>query len=296
MGHPKPFNLKMLGIGNEQWGPQYVERYKAFEQVLLAKHPEVQIVSGAGPFPDGEEFDYLWKELRQLKPALVDEHYYRPPSWFLENASRYDGYPRTGPKVFAGEYAAHAGQQSDGPNRSTWEAALSEAAFITGLERNADIVRLASYAPLLAHLDAWQWAPNLIWFDNLRAYGTPSYYVQQVFSRNKGTHVVPVLARGEPVTGQQGLYASAVVDELAGEVVVKVVNTAGFGRNVRVELGRAATRAGRAIVMASDPAAVNSLAEPRRVAPREEVLPVAGAALTRELPAHSLTVLRVPVR
>ena len=295
MGHPAPFNLKYVGIGNEQWGPDYVARYAEFQRVLRAKHPEIGLVAAAGPGADGERFDYLWKELRRLETDLVDEHYYRPPSWFLENAARYDSYPRTGPKVFAGEYAAHAGQQSEGPGRNIWEAALAEAAFMTGLERNADLVRMASYAPLLAHVEAWQWAPNLIWFDNLRSFGTPNYYVQQVFGTNRGTRVLPVTANGAPPAGEAGLYASAAVDEGAKEIVVKVVNTAGFERTVRIDLGSGAgTRRGTALVMRAEPGAQNTFTEPTRVAPVQQPLTVEGSAVDRVLPGHSLTVLRIP--
>ena len=297
LGHPAPFNLKFVGIGNEQWGPEYVKRYAEFQKVLRGKHPEIKLVSAAGPFPDGEEFDYLWKELRKLEADIVDEHYYRPPTWFLQNAKRYDAYPRTGPKVFAGEFAAHVGEQSDGPGRNVWEAGLAEAALMTGLERNADVVRLASYAPLLAHVDAWQWAPNLIWFDNLRSYGTPSYYVQQVFGMNRGTRVVPVVADGTPLTGERGLYASASLDAPSNEVIVKLVNTTGAERSVRIDLGAAGgARQGRAIVMSSDLRAQNTFAEPRRVAPIEQPLSVLGGAFDRTLPSNSLTVLRLPAK
>jgi alpha-N-arabinofuranosidase len=295
MGHPAPFALKYVGIGNEQWGPDYVARYAEFQKVLRAKHPEIELVAAAGPGADGERFDYLWKELRRLETDLVDEHYYRPPSWFLENAARYDSYPRTGPKVFAGEYAAHAGQQSEGPGRNIWEAALAEAAFMTGLERNADLVRMASYAPLLAHVEAWQWAPNLIWFDNLRSFGTPNYYVQQVFGTNRGTRVLPVTANGAPPAGEAGLYASAAVDDGAKEIVVKVVNTVGFERTVRIDLGSGAgTRRGTAFVMRAEPGAQNTFTEPTRVAPVQQPLTVEGSAVDRVLPGHSLTVLRIP--
>src|SRR5690606_14733488 len=108
MGHPAPFNMKYLGIGNEQWGEQYIERYKIFEKVLKEKHPEITLVSTTGPFPEGEEFEYLDKTLRALDAELIDEHYYRPPAWFKENATRYDSYDRNGPKIFAGEYAAQS--------------------------------------------------------------------------------------------------------------------------------------------------------------------------------------------
>ena len=107
MGHPSPFNLKYIGVGNEQWEEQYIERYKIFEKVLKSQHPEIKIVSGSGPFSSGKYFDYAWSELKKLSPDLIDEHYYMPPEWFFKNAGRYDNYKREGIKIFAGEYAAH---------------------------------------------------------------------------------------------------------------------------------------------------------------------------------------------
>ena len=163
----------------------------------MQKHPAIKIVSGSGPSASGAYFDYAWTELKKLNPALIDEHYYMPPEWFQSNASRYDNYDRKGIKVFAGEYAAH-GKDGEAPeSRNTWISALSEAAFMTGLERNAEVVHMASYAPLLAHVDAWQWRPDLIWFDNLQTFGTPNYYVQKMFSTHRGTHVIPVLQSGK---------------------------------------------------------------------------------------------------
>ena len=141
----------------------------------------------------------------------MDEHFYRPPAWFLDNTHRYDNYDRNGPKVFAGEYAAQSVETVSADNRNNWECALAEAAMMTGFERNADVVRMASYAPLFAHVDAWQWTPNLIWFDNLRSFGTPNYYVQQLFSRNRGDVVLPVELTGAPLAanGQPRFYATA---------------------------------------------------------------------------------------
>ena len=187
MGHPEPFHLTMIGVGNEQWGPTYVERYKPFAAALKAKHPEIQLVVSAGPSPAGHEFDSLWATWRSTHADIVDEHYYMNPKWFLSNTTRYDNYDRSGPKVFAGEYAAQTGGQAQPDNRNTWGGAIAEAAFMTGLERNADVVRMASYAPLLANVNAWQWTPDLIWFDNLRSYDTPNYQVQKLFASNVGT-------------------------------------------------------------------------------------------------------------
>ena len=192
MGHPEPFNMKMLGVGNEQWGPQYIERYASFAKVLKARHPEIMLVSAAGPSPADDRFHFLWPKLRELKADIVDEHCYANPIWFLANTHRYDNYDRHGPKVFMGEYAAQSVAIVSPKNRNNLECALAEAAYMTGLERNADVVHMASYAPLFAHVDAWQWTPNLIWCDNLRVYGTPNYYVQQLFSRNRGDVVLAV--------------------------------------------------------------------------------------------------------
>ncbi|HXG68053.1 MAG TPA: alpha-L-arabinofuranosidase C-terminal domain-containing protein [Blastocatellia bacterium] len=298
MGHPAPFNLKMIGVGNEQWGPQYIERYREFARVLKEKHPEIKLISSAGPGPDGERFDYLWARLRELKADIVDEHYYMAPKWFLDNAGRYDNYPRTGPKVFAGEYAAQSVGVARPDNRNTWECALAEAAFVTGLERNADVVVMSSYAPLFGHVEAWQWTPNLIWFDNLRSYGTPNYYVQKLFSVNRGTTILPALLDGAAKNGQGNLYASASLDEHAGEVILKVVNVAPSPREVRINLAgaRQIKKSGKAFVLASaDLKAENSLAEPTKVAPVEQPFTVASNEFAYTLAPNSLTVLRVGI-
>jgi alpha-L-arabinofuranosidase len=196
LGHPQPFKLKLLGVGNEQWGPQYLERYALFQKALKGKHPEVQLVSAAGPSPADDRFDFLWPKMRELKADIVDEHCYANPTWFFTSVNRFDGYDRNGPKVFFGEYAAQSDKIVSVDNKNNWECALSEAAFMTGLERNADVVRMASYAPLFGHVDGWQWTPNLIWADNLRSYGTPNYHVQALFAQNRGDVVLPVKLEG----------------------------------------------------------------------------------------------------
>ena len=295
MGHPAPFNLKFIGVGNEQWGPQYVERYAVFHQTLKAKHPEIKLIASAGPSPNGERFDFLWGKMRELGADIVDEHYYMPPAWFLSNANRYDNYPRTGPKVFAGEFAAHENvPQARQERPSTLNAALAEAAFMTGLERNADVVQLASYAPLLAHVDAWQWSPNLIWFDNLRSVGTPSYYVQQLFGQHKGTTVLPVTITGLPTSGLEGVFASAARDAKSGDVIVKLVNPGPQARDVKLALnGVTPAAGGRRIVLTGDPSAENSLQRPTIVVPREEPIAQLAAGHVERLGPHSLTILRL---
>ncbi|MDW7979775.1 MAG: alpha-L-arabinofuranosidase C-terminal domain-containing protein [Verrucomicrobiales bacterium] len=203
LGHPAPFNLKMLGIGNEQWGPQYIERYVRFHKVLKEKHPEIKLVAAAGPAPSDERFEFLWPRLAELKADIVDQHCYANPVWFFTSTRRFDDYPRNGPKVFFGEYAAQSRGIVNVHNKNTLECALAEAAFMTGMEQNADVVWMASYAPLLAHADAWQWTPNLIWFDNLHVVLTPNYYVQQLFSLNRGDVVLPTRVEGDPTLPQK---------------------------------------------------------------------------------------------
>jgi alpha-N-arabinofuranosidase len=296
MGHPEPFHLKFIGVGNEQWGRDYIERYKIFSKAIKEKYPDITIVSGSGPFPDGELFDYAWESLKSLNAEIVDEHYYRNPQWFLDNADRYDGYDRHGPKIFAGEYAAQSVAIASPDNKNNWECALSEAAFMTGLERNADVVYLASYAPLFAHVEGWQWTPDLIWFDNLRAYGTPNYYVQKLFSNNKGTDVLSVLHNSKPVTGQDELYASAAWDKNAKDIILKIVNVSGKEQPVEIALEgirRLASSGTMAILQSDRKDAVNSLDHPGNIHPVEKTIDVKGKKVLLSVSPLSLTVLKL---
>ncbi|WP_137991693.1 alpha-L-arabinofuranosidase C-terminal domain-containing protein [Streptomyces vilmorinianum] len=192
MGHPKPFGLTHLAVGNEENLPDaYFERFTAFRQAVEAEHPEIAVVGNSGPDDTGQTFDRLWELNRAAGVPMVDEHYYNSPRWFLENNARYDSYDRQGPKVFLGEYASLDNRFSN---------ALAEAAYMTGLERNADVVKLASYAPLLARTDSVQWRPDMIWFDNRTSWGSTSYEAQKLFMTNVGDHVVPSQASPTPAT------------------------------------------------------------------------------------------------
>jgi alpha-N-arabinofuranosidase len=299
MGHPTPFNLKMVGVGNEQWGTQYIDRLKIFLKVLREKHPEISFVGGSGPFSDGQDFDYLWSQMRELNVPLVDEHYYKSPEWFLKNASRYDNYDRKGPKVFAGEYAAHDKEGKDSESRNTWKSALAEAALMTGLERNADVVYMASYAPLFGNVNAWQWRPDLIWFDNLKSVGTPNYYVQKLFSTNKGTDLVSALVDGKPLAGQDSLYATACIDAATSELIVKMVNVAKKPNILNLQMdGKQA--AGKEltlqIIANSNLGAYNKVGKREEVAPVERKQKITGKRIVVNLDACSLTVARIPIR
>ena len=299
LGHPESFDLKFLGVGNEQWGPQYIERYKAFADAIKSKYPDIAIISSAGPFPEGEMFDYATNELKELKADIVDEHYYANPDWFFKNAGRYDNYERSGPKIFAGEYAAQSVATVSPENKNTWLCALSEAAFMTGLERNADLVQMASYAPLFAHAEGWQWTPDLIWFDNLRAYGTPNYYVQKLFSINKGTELLTLTINGQAVKGQENFYASAVSDKTTREVIIKIVNGGDSVKESSLVLsggGKYDTKVRRIQMMSADLNGVNTLEQPAGITPAEAFINMKGNKLPFSAPPHSFTVLRIKMR
>lgn len=289
MGHPAPFNLKQIGIGNEQWGPMYPERLKKFVEQIRAKYPKIKICGSSGPSSAGKDFDYGWEEMRKLKVDLVDEHYYMSPEWFRSNAGRYDNYDRKGPKVFAGEYAAHA--QHD-PN--SWEAALSEAAFMTGLERNADVVYQATYAPLFAHVEGWQWRPDLIWFDNLSSVRSANYYVQQLYGLNKGTNVLMLTEDGKAVEGKDGLYASACYDKNTKSYIVKIANTSDKSQDINVTFnGVKKLNAGKVTVLhADDLQAENKIDNKKAVVPVTSDTEVNGNVLNVKMQPNSFVVYR----
>ena len=296
MGHPEPFNLKFLGIGNEQWGPEYPERLKPFVEALRKAHPEIKIVGSSGPNSEGDQFEYLWPEMKKLEVDLVDEHFYRPEAWFLNSGMRYDSYDRNGPKVFAGEYACHG----RGKKWNHFNAALMEAAFMTNLERNADIVHMATYAPLFAHVEGWQWRPDMIWFDNLRSVRTCSYYVQQLYALNKGTNVVPLNMDGKPVAGvegQDGLFASAVWDAESGCYIVKVINTSDKAQPVELSfagLGKKESLADGTITTfhSDNPDLDNTVDNPTAIIPVESKITIEDNTLKTEVGAKSFAMYK----
>ena len=310
MGHPAPFNMKFIGVGNEQWDDLYYERLEIFVKAIRAKYPDIKIVGTSGPDSEGKMFEKGWQAMRRLKADLVDEHFYRNEDWFLATpegkqrwgncgAMRYDSYDRKGPKVFAGEYACH------GKNKHKWnhyEASILEAGFMTGMERNADVVYMTAYAPLFAHVEGWQWRPDLIWYDNLRSFRSVSYYVQQMFATNKGTNVLSLTMDGKAVgnqDGQDGIYASAVYDKESGEVIVKIVNTSKQPQPVSLNLlGMKGERTAETLTLCHDGMDdENTLDQP------DLIVPVAGSlqceagkkntVLNDELPAMSFRLYKV---
>lgn len=298
MGHPAPFNLKFLAVGNEQWDDLYYERLRPFVKAIKAKYPNIKLVGTSGPDSEGEMFEKGWKAMKELKADLVDEHFYRDEHWFLSHGLRYEGYDRKGPKVFAGEYACHG----KGKKWNHFETSLYEAAFMTDLERNADVVDMATYAPLFAHVDGWQWRPDMIWYDNTRMFKSVSYYVQQMYACNKGTNVLPLTMNGKSVAGQEGqdgLFASAVVDKKKGEIIVKVANTSDKAQDVTLNLnGLKGSRSATATTLQSDNMdAENTLDNPNLIRPVETTATCESkknmTVLNDKLPAKSFRMYKI---
>ncbi|MFQ9933420.1 MAG: alpha-L-arabinofuranosidase C-terminal domain-containing protein [Lachnospiraceae bacterium] len=277
MGHREPFNLKMIGIGNEQWETDRVhffERYDLFEKAIHEKYPDMLLIGSAGPDVTSEHYRDAWNFYMEKAYKLeknidkyvyaVDEHYYQRPEWMLENSGFYDKYPRD-IKVFAGEYAAHVVPGAfNNPSSNTLYAALAEAAFMTGLERNADVVVLASYAPLFARIGYTQWSPDLIWFDGKMSYRTPSYYVQKMYSVYTGKYTVDMEA-------PEGLYKTASYNNENDSIYIKLVNVTGESKkiNFRLEGFRDREEAVEIVLSGNSRDDFNSIEEPEKVAVKE---------------------------
>jgi len=306
MGHPRPFNMKMIGIGNEQWGPQYIERYKVFAKAIKAKYPDVQLIAATGSdatiFPNGQaEIEYLWSHWRKLNPEIVDEHFYRKPEWFLENVDFYDEYDRRGPKLFVGEYASQSVGVGSPDNRNNLKCALYEAAFMTGMERNADLVKMTCYAPLFGHEEAWQWRPDLIWFDNLTVYGSANYYVQQLFSLNPGTYQLTAKVEGVPNldSNKKALSLSSTLDEKSSDVILKAVNVTNKVIEAAINLQgvkKAGPNATVTLLSSEKLTDENSLVEPKKIYPKKTIEKINKAQFSYAFQPYSLTVLRIPVQ
>ena len=288
-GHPEPFHLQYLGVGNEDHiTPVFKERFQLIHDAVKAKHPEITIIGTTGPFHSGEDYDAGWKIADELRIAMVDEHYYEKPEWFLSNLERYDKYDRTKSQVYVGEYAAHESNRAN-----TWRSALAEAAYLTSLERNGDIVRLASYAPLLAKQGRTQWRPDMIYFNNTELLLSANYYVQQLFGQNPGDgYLMPTLT-----PASTNLAVSCVRDSKAGAVILKLVNLGDSAQSLQVRLsgGKKLAPTAMKTLLAADPVAVNALGKPAVVLPQTARIPT-GESFACEVPAHSLTVIRLESR
>ncbi len=221
-GHPAPFNLKYVGIGNEDLiTPIFEERFKMIFDAVKAKYPEITVVGTVGPYYEGTDYTRGWQFATEQEIPMVDEHYYVSPGWLINNRDYYDAYDRNRSKVYLGEYASHNQQRTN-----TIETALTDALYLTDVERNADVVAMASYAPLLAKQGNTQWRPDMIYFNNTEIFPSTDYYVQQMYGQNQGNSYIPsaveVKADGYDVDMRVGV--SIVKDDATGDNIIKVVN------------------------------------------------------------------------
>jgi alpha-L-arabinofuranosidase len=288
----------------------YYRRLEPFVAAIKAKYPQMQIVGTSGPDSEGEMFEKGWAAMKKQKADLVDEHFYRPEAWFLGTAEakekygnncgglRYENYDRKGPKVFAGEYACHG----KGKKWNHYEASILEAGFMTDLERNADVVYMTAYAPLFAHVEGWQWRPDLIWYDNLRMFKSCSYYVQQMYAMNKGTNVLPMTMDKQFIAGQEGqdgLFASAVYDKNSDEVIMKVINTSKQPQPITIKLlGMKDERTAQTITLSHNGMDdENTLDDPERITPKTGSLKLdagkGSTLLLDDIPAMSFRIYKV---
>jgi alpha-N-arabinofuranosidase len=325
-GHPKPFTLHYVEIGNEDWlndgKASYDERFTMIADAITAKYPSLKIISTMR----SQDTDFTYTH----QPDRLDDHFYMTIPTALAQTHLYDGYSRSATKIFVGEWATNSPRTGDTPMVAF---ALADAAWLTGLERNADVVQMNSYAPVFVNVNpgARQWAVDLIGYDALTSFGSPSYYVQKMFSNNRGSVVLPAsfdplprLSREEipvapappPRAGRagrggggrrgpqgptgpfDGLYANATRDAATGDVILKLVNVQATAQPLRIDVKGVASIAkdasGEMITGALD--AVNTVADPRHVVPVAVTIHDAGTSFTHELPAHSVTVLRLKTR
>jgi len=298
LGHPQPFKMHMLGVGNENWGPQYAEHLKIFTDRIKAKYPDMKLVNATGYSRNTPVFSYMDSVNRARHADIQDEHFYDSPKWFMDNSNRYDNYDRTGPKVFVGEYAAQSDRIGAMDNKNTLLTALSEACFMTGIERNAGVVFMASYAPLFAHVTGWQWTPNLIWFNNESSYVTPNYWVQYLFSNNKGTAVVPLTQNNKAIQGQDSCWASAVIDQNNHELIIKLINMSGKVNKKIIKVKDAVlTGAAKMTTLTNSNMAIqNSISLPDSIKPEMTMIMVKAKEFEFTVQPYSFNVIEVKVK
>ena len=283
MGHPQPFDLRFVAIGNENWGSAYFSRYEVLSDRVKEVYPDITCIVAAGPVAEGNLIRDSWAQIRRSFPEdLVDEHYYMDSSWFPSHVQRYDNYPRT-TKVFLGEFAAHEPVQGN-RRPGTLYAALCEAAYMTGLEKNSDVVVMSCYAPLLAREGSVDWTPDLIWFDDDSVFGTPSYYVQKLFSEHRGDVLLESACDGD-------LFQ--VVTGSGEEMQVKVVNLSENTVPLTIQTAFSGNMSGKGLMLSGEKNHVNSFAKPEKVAPEEISIRTENGTGSVELPPWSLLVVRL---
>lgn len=286
-GHPGPFNLEYIGIGNEdKMTPEFEERFKMIYKAVKAKHPEITVIGTVGPFAEGDDYNKGWKLADDLKLPVVDEHYYNQPKWFMANQYRYDAYKRNTTGVYLGEYASWGNKIRN---------AITEAAYMTSLERNGDVVKMASYAPMLAKKGFTQWTTDLIFFDNVRICPTVNFHVQKMFMTNQGdiyfNNVISMNAKDST------LAASCVLDSKSGDLILKIVNAGIVDKPLKINLSNFKNIIADAekSVLTGSADAENTFENPGKIVPGLSPFKVS-SKFEYSAPALSLTVIRIKNR
>jgi alpha-N-arabinofuranosidase len=266
--------LSYVEIGNEDWNPKsdYEDRFAQFHDPLKARYPWLQLIATT--------------PVKSRTPDVLDEHYYRRATQFFRDVHHYDTYDRNGPKIFVGEWATVEGEPT--PNMG---AALGDAAWMTGMERNSDLVIMQSYAPLLVNVNkgAYQWRTNLIGFDALKSYGSPSYYAQVMFNSHRGDEILLSSPGVAP-----GFFSSVTRDSRTGTIYIKAVNALEVPRSVRIQIaGSLLGSLGKLIVLSGSPTDTNSLDEPEKIIPVESTLPGVSSDFAHTFPGNSVTVMEI---
>lgn len=307
-GHPEPFPLNYVEIGNEDFfdkSGSYDGRFAQFYDAIKAKYPNLKCIATAG----GKDPSGSRVKVTQRTPDVFDEHYYRNAGQMEEDATRYDAYDRNGPKVFVGEWATREGSPTTNLN-----AALGDAAWMTGMERNSDEVVLASYAPLFVNVNpgGMQWKSDLIGYDTLTSYGSPSYYAQKMFNTYLGDTVIPIAGENIPTVNWQpptpkngqapparelpALYYVATKDSKTGSIYLKVVNTSGTPQAVQINLtgaGSVAAEGTLVVLTSGSPTDTNTIDDPKKVVPVTSKASGLGSAFTQTFAPYSINVLQM---
>jgi alpha-N-arabinofuranosidase len=286
-GHPDPFNLQYIGIGNEdKITPEFEERFKMIYNAVKDKHPEITVIGTVGPGQDGDDFTKGWKFANQLSLPLVDEHYYCAPEWFMSNLHRYDTYKRNATQVYLGEYASWGNKMSN---------AITEALYLISLERNGDVVKMASYAPLLAKKGFTQWKTDMIYFDNVKICPSVNYYVQKMFSTNQGDLYYERVISKE--TKDSTLVASCIKDSKTGDIILKFANAGDQSKSLKINLSgfKAIIPDAEKTVLTGNADAENTFENSASVVPQLSTYKVS-PKFEYSVPAMSLTVLRIKIK
>ena len=293
-GRTEPYNLKYIGLGNENWGEVYWRNFDALYKAVKEKYPDITVITTAGTWLDGKDFDIAQSTANsKYSDCYIDEHYYTSRDYMYEINNRYDGYDRNGAKVFVGEYAATANGIGTIQTKSNMAEAIEEAAYMTGFERNSDVVAMTAYAPTFAKINSQNWAVNMIWFDSQETVLTPSYYTQMLYANNIGSKYIDAAFSEE--TPISDLAQSVTVNEQEQAIYVKLVNSSGKEQTVNLNLSGfgSLNYASNQHITANYKSACNEAGKPNYVAPEDEQLAINGETVTVNTGKYSVNVIRI---